>query len=260
MENIKNNFQNIVNEINNCKNNQEKVELMDETSKKAYELIDSISHNRVYSSREELINFFKKYPKYNTEIYVWQENSCRYIVSAFGVNLFTVEVSSREVNGYGLDEYKTKIREAKTELQNDIDVNKKYIEKYKKMMKMNYFQSVCHDLTAFEFLTPSAYSKAKEILRDKLQGLIGMNFSKEMKLQTIETNSYRLLEKISVIQKYFKECFEKEGFRYVEYGYLNYFNVTKSINMLNKQKLEDRELPEFRFDESWVSKSTIRIY
>ena len=90
MKNIENGFQNIVNELNDCKNNQEKFKLMGETERKAYKLIDSISHNRIYSSREELTNFFKKYSKYNAEIFVWQESSYRYIVSAFVVNLFTI--------------------------------------------------------------------------------------------------------------------------------------------------------------------------
>lgn len=259
MENIENGFQNIVNELNNCKNNQEKFKLMEETEKKAYKLIDSISHNRIYSSREELTNFFKKYPKYNAEIYVWQESSYRYIVSAFGVKLFTMEVLSRKVKSCDLDGYKIKIRETKAELQSDIDVNKKYIDKYKKMIKMNYFQSVCHDLTAFEFLPPSTYRKAKDVFCDRLQELVELNFSKEMKLQTIETSSCRLLETITVIQKYFKECFEKEDFRYIEDGHSEFFSVIESINMLNKQKIENRELPEFHFDESWVSKPTIKI-
>lgn len=259
MENIENGFQNIINELNNCKNNQEKFKLMEEAERKAYKLIDSISHNRIYSSREELTNFFKKYPKYNAEIYVWQESSDRYVVSAFGVKLFTLEVLSRKVNSCGIDGYKAKIRETKTELQKDIDINKKYIDKYKKMIKMNYFQSVCHDLTAFEFLSPSTYRKAKDVLCDRLQELVELNFSKEMKLQTIETSSYRLLEKITVIQKYFKECFEEEDFRYIEDGHSEFFSVIESINMLNKQKIENRELPEFHFDESWVSKPTIKI-
>jgi len=259
MKNIENGFQNIVNELNNCKNNQEKFKLMEETEKKAYKLIDSISHNRIYSSREELTNFFKKYPKYNAEIYVWQESSDRYVVSAFGVKLFTMEILSRKVKSCDLDGYKTKIRETKTELQKDIDINKKYIDKYKKMIKMNYFQSVCHDLTAFEFLSPSTYRKAKDVLCDRLQGLVELNFSKEMKLQTIETSSCRLLEAIMVIQKYFKECFEEEDFRYIEDGHSEFFTVIESINMLNKQKIENRELPEFHFDESWVSKPTIKI-
>ena len=58
MENIENGFQNIVNELNDCKNNQEKFKLMKEAEKKAYKLIDSISHNSVYLAREDLTNFF----------------------------------------------------------------------------------------------------------------------------------------------------------------------------------------------------------
>lgn len=223
-------------------------------------MIDSISHNSVYLAREDLTNFFKKYPKHNAEIFVWQDSSYKYLVSAFGVNLFTMEVLSRKVKSCGFDWYKAKIRETKTELQNDIDVNKKYIDKYKKMIKMNYFQSIYYDLTELEFfLTPSNYSKAKDILRDKLRGLVELNFSKEMKLQTIEKTSCYLLEKIFIIQKYFKECFEKEGFGYIEDGHSEYFSVIESINMLKKQKFENRELPEIHFDESWVSKSTITI-
>ena len=259
MENIENSFQNIVNEINNCKNNQEKFKLMEETSKRAYDLIDSISHNSVYSSREELINFFKKYSKYNVKIYVWQENSCRYLVSAFGTPLIRVDFANRIVNGYDIDGYKTRIQEKINSLQSRIDVNNTLIKKYEEMNGMNYIRCFLHDLRVFEFLTPSGCRRAKGILNEKIEGLKYENHLKEQAMQDIAINSKTLIGKITIIQNYFKECFKRENFNYIDDGYSEFFDVVESLRMLRNSKPESEELPEIHFDESWVIENKVTI-
>jgi hypothetical protein len=114
-------------------------------------------------------------------------------------------------------------------------------------------------LCAFEFLTPSGCRRAKGVLNDKIKGLKYENSLKEQAIQDITINSKTLIEKVTIIQNYFKECFKRENFNYIDDGYLEFFDVAESLRMLRNQKTESEELPEICFDEGWVMENKITI-